>query len=154
MKILHTQVTGTQTSFSTNFGGKLSFIVSFLCPERIRCCYIYFHRSCTTTIISLEPCALNAEFQHFISYWDLIKFHYFADTAERKRDTGWKTALRTVLRQGDFRDYSIGPCWVLPSQGLLDWIQLLEALHLIRTGFLVKVFRMFRLEQIVLVFGV
>jgi hypothetical protein len=35
----------------------------------------------------------NAEFQHFISYWDLIKFPYFADTAE-KRDRGWKPAQR------------------------------------------------------------
>jgi len=34
-----------------------------------------------TTIISLEPCALNAEFQHFIL--DFIKFPYFLDTTER-----------------------------------------------------------------------
>jgi hypothetical protein len=38
--------------------------MSFLFPERLHCCYIYFH--CTTTIISLEPCALSAEYQHFI----------------------------------------------------------------------------------------
>jgi hypothetical protein len=47
-----------------NFGGKLSFILSFLFPERLHCCYISTNR--TTTIISLEPCALNAGFQHFI----------------------------------------------------------------------------------------
>jgi hypothetical protein len=40
------------------------------------------------TIIPLEPCALNAEIQHFvlsfsISYRDLIKFPYFADTTKR-----------------------------------------------------------------------
>jgi hypothetical protein len=28
--------------------------------------YIFTAPSCTTTIITLEPCALNAEFQHFI----------------------------------------------------------------------------------------
>jgi hypothetical protein len=31
------------------------------------------------TIITLEPCALNAEFQHF------IKFPYFTDTTEIRR---------------------------------------------------------------------
>jgi hypothetical protein len=93
MKILHSEVTGTQTSFSTNFGGKLSFILSFLFPERIRCCYIYFHRSCTTTIISLEPCALNAEFRHFISYWDLMKISLLC-RYHWKRDRGSKPAQR------------------------------------------------------------
>ncbi len=28
--------------------------------------YIFTAPTCTTTIITLEPCALNAEFQHFI----------------------------------------------------------------------------------------
>jgi hypothetical protein len=28
-----------------------------------------------------------------ISYWDLIKFHYYADTTERE-DRGWKQAQR------------------------------------------------------------
>jgi len=35
MKILHNQRIGTQTSFSTNFDDKLSFILSFLFPERL-----------------------------------------------------------------------------------------------------------------------
>jgi len=80
-----------------NFGGKLSFIPSFLFPERLHCCYIYFPCSTsTTTILSLETCASNAEFEHFvlrcsISYWDLIKCPYFADTTERG-DGGWKEA--------------------------------------------------------------
>ncbi len=67
MKILQNEITGTQTSFSTNFGGKLSFIFRFLFLERLHCCYIIFTaRTCTTITIILEPCALNAEFQHFI----------------------------------------------------------------------------------------
>jgi hypothetical protein len=37
-----------------------------------------------------------------ISYWDLIKFHYLADTAERG-DREWKQAQR----QGDITDNSI-----------------------------------------------
>jgi hypothetical protein len=47
MKILQRLITGTQTSFPTNFGGgKLSFILSFLFPEcLLHCCCIYFHCS-------------------------------------------------------------------------------------------------------------
>jgi hypothetical protein len=66
-EILQNEVTGTQTSLSTNFGGKLSFIASFLFPVRSTAAtYICTAPTCTTTIITLEPCALNAEFQHFI----------------------------------------------------------------------------------------
>ncbi len=44
--------------------------------------------TCTSTIIPLEPCALNAEIQHFvlsfsILYWDLIKLPHFTDTTKR-----------------------------------------------------------------------
>jgi hypothetical protein len=67
MEILQNEITGTQTRFYTNFGGKLRFIPSFLFPEQLHWCFIYFHCStCTSTINTLEPCALNAEFQHFI----------------------------------------------------------------------------------------
>jgi hypothetical protein len=34
MKIGQSEIIGTQTSFSSNFGGKLSFILSFPFPER------------------------------------------------------------------------------------------------------------------------
>ncbi len=58
---------GDETQKTTmNFGGKLSFIVSFLFHERLHCCYIHFTAlNCATTIIGLEPCALNAEYQQF-----------------------------------------------------------------------------------------
>jgi len=45
-------------------------------------------------MITLEPCALNAEFQHFIL--DFIKFPYFLDTTE----TGDRGE-----REGDMTDY-------------------------------------------------
>jgi len=62
---------------------KLSFILSFLFHERLYCYYIYFTTlTCTSTIITLEPCALNAELIA-LSWWDLIKCPYFADTTER-----------------------------------------------------------------------
>jgi hypothetical protein len=68
MKILQNEITGTQTSFSTNFGGNLSFILSFPFPERLTSAtYIFTAPTCTTTIIScLEPSALSVEFQHFM----------------------------------------------------------------------------------------
>jgi hypothetical protein len=84
---------GTQTSFSTNFGAKLSFIPSFLFPECLRCCYIYIFTppTCTTTIITYEPCALYAEFQHFI-------LRYFLTLRiPLKEGTGGE-------REGDFMD--------------------------------------------------
>jgi hypothetical protein len=92
-KKVHQHSTGDETQKTINFGGKLSFIVSFLFPERRHCCYIYF-----------KPRALNAEFQHFIvscsvSYWDSIKCLHFVDTSERG-DRGWKEAQR----QGYFTD--------------------------------------------------
>jgi hypothetical protein len=77
MKILQNEITGTQTSFSTNFGGKLSFLLSFLCPgTSTAATYIFTAPTCRITIVTLKPCALNA-------YYDLIKFHYFVDTTER-----------------------------------------------------------------------
>jgi hypothetical protein len=42
---LQNEIIGTQISFSTNFGGKLNFIMSFLFPWRLHCSYIYFHCS-------------------------------------------------------------------------------------------------------------
>jgi len=47
-------------------------------PARTAATYIFTALTCTSTIITLEPCALNA-----FSYPDLIKFPYFADTTER-----------------------------------------------------------------------
>jgi hypothetical protein len=37
----------------------------------------------TSRIITLEPCACKAEFEHF-TLRDLIKFTYFVDTTERE----------------------------------------------------------------------
>jgi len=34
---------GVETQKTINFGGKLSFSLSFLFPERLHCYYIYFH---------------------------------------------------------------------------------------------------------------
>ncbi len=45
MKILQSEITGTQTSFSTNLGGKLSFILSFLFRHCLHRSCIYFHCS-------------------------------------------------------------------------------------------------------------
>jgi len=59
---------------SINFDGKLGYILSSLFPERLPPLLLHvFSRlelTCTTTIINLEPRALNAELQHF-----MLKFH-------------------------------------------------------------------------------
>ncbi len=44
-KKAHQHSTGDETHKTINFGGKLSFILSFHSPERLHCCYIYFHYS-------------------------------------------------------------------------------------------------------------
>jgi hypothetical protein len=72
---------------------RASFILSFLFLERLHCIaatYIFTAPKCTTTIISLEHCALNAGYQHFILRRRLIKnvFYFAADTITEKRGIG------------------------------------------------------------------
>jgi hypothetical protein len=65
MKFYKAKITRTQTSFSTNFGDNLSFIVPFLFfPERLHFAsstlidiFSLLLPACTTTIITLEPSA-------------------------------------------------------------------------------------------------
>jgi hypothetical protein len=76
----------------------VSSCLSFFLRASTAATYIFTAPNCATTIIHLEPRALNAEFQYFvlscsISYWDLIKCLYFRDTTERG-DRGWKDAQR------------------------------------------------------------
>jgi uncharacterized BrkB/YihY/UPF0761 family membrane protein len=69
MKILQNEITETQTSSSTNFGGKLSFILSvfpFILSLFTAVTYVFVTPTCTITIIILDPSPLNSEFQHFI----------------------------------------------------------------------------------------
>jgi len=90
MKILQNEIIGTQTSFSTNLGGKLSFVLFFFFPEHLQVAtYILNAPTCITIIMTLKPYALNAEFQHFILRFNKISL--FANTTER-RDRGWKQA--------------------------------------------------------------
>ncbi len=69
----------------------VSSCLSFILSASLAATYI-FTSTCTTIIITLETCALHAEFS--TSHWDLIKFHYFVDTTERG-DRGWKQAQKT-----------------------------------------------------------
>ncbi len=69
MKILQKEITGTQTSISTKFWWETEFHPVFPFPFLSACTAardIFTALTCTATIITLEPCALNAEFQHFI----------------------------------------------------------------------------------------
>jgi hypothetical protein len=92
-----------------NFGAKLSFILSFLFPECLHCyystAYIFTTPNCTTTIFSLGPRALNAEFQHFILRFNKNGSFTLVIATERG-DRGWKEAQRQGWRQGYFTDNS------------------------------------------------
>jgi hypothetical protein len=45
---------------------------------------IFTARTCTATIIPLEPCALNAEIQHFVLSVSIsYESPYFTDTTKR-----------------------------------------------------------------------
>jgi hypothetical protein len=51
-------------------------------PERLHCCYIYFHYSYMYNHYNyLEPCASNAEFHDFIPRFN--KTSYFAHLTQR-----------------------------------------------------------------------
>jgi len=66
MKFYKTKELGPKLVFPPIvFGGKLSFIPSFLSASTAAT-YIFTAPTYTTTIITLELCPLNAEFQHFI----------------------------------------------------------------------------------------
>jgi hypothetical protein len=58
MKFLQNEITGTWITFPTNFGGKLSFILSFI--------FLTASTAAIYIFITLAPSALNAKFQHFI----------------------------------------------------------------------------------------
>jgi len=53
-----------KTSFSSNFGDKLLSCLSFSISAST-VTYIFTVPTCTTTIITLEPCVANTEIQHF-----------------------------------------------------------------------------------------
>jgi len=92
-------IQGGETQKTIHFCNKLSFILSFLFPKRLHCCYIYVHCSYLYN-------SYNYSRTLCIWSWDLIKFPYFADTTERGV-WGWKAPPKTGWRQGDFTDNSI-----------------------------------------------
>jgi hypothetical protein len=76
---------------------RVSSCLSFL-PERLHfCSYIFTDPTCTTIIITLEFCVLNAEFQHFILRFNQISL--FCEYITKRGDKGGKEARR----QGDLR---------------------------------------------------
>jgi len=83
---------------------KLSFILfwsplSFFLSASTAARYYTFTDppTCTTTIITLEPCALNAEFQHFIPRFNKISLLCWPDS--KRGIGGWKE----TQRQGEDR---------------------------------------------------
>jgi hypothetical protein len=77
-KILQSEITATQTSsFSTN--SEFHPIFSFSCSlaSSTAATYIFTPPTCKIAIVPFEHCEFS------ISYSDLVKFHYFADTTKR-----------------------------------------------------------------------
>ncbi len=98
-------------------GGTSVFVVNWVSP----CLPFFFSASITTckaTIISLEPCALNADFQHFILKFNKISLLYGYPW---KNGLGWKEAQR----QGDFTDnfsiYTYTPQNIHPGSCMCIW---------------------------------
>jgi hypothetical protein len=86
----------------------VSSFLSFFLGAPTAATYIFTSLTFTPTIISLKPCALNVEFQHFvascnISDWDLIKCPYFC----WNNGYGVKAGPKIGWRQRYFMDYSI-----------------------------------------------
>ncbi len=81
----------------------VSSCLSFLLSAPTAATYIFTALSCTTNKIRLEPCALNAEFQHFILRFNkmylLCGYHW-------KREYGVKGGPKTGWRWGYFTDNS------------------------------------------------
>jgi hypothetical protein len=82
----------------------VSSCLSFFLSASTAATYISTAPTYTTTIITLEPCGLNAEFHHFIPRFNKISllcgYHW-------KRGYGAKAEEIGGEREGDFTDNSI-----------------------------------------------
>ncbi len=80
-------------------------ILSFLLPERLHyCTYNFTAPTCTSTITILEPCALNAEFQHFIPKFN--KNFLTLQIPLKERIVGKSRGDTEGQTEGDFTDNS------------------------------------------------
>jgi hypothetical protein len=68
-------------------GNWVSSCLSFFLSASTAAAYIFTAPNCITTLISLGPCALNAEFQHFILRFSkmslLCEYHDVGQKAEK-----------------------------------------------------------------------
>jgi hypothetical protein len=80
----------------------------FFLSASIVATYIFTAPTCTTTIITLEPCALNAEFHHFI----IIPRFYNKTSllcgphSKKEGIGGWKEAQKRGWKQDYFMENS------------------------------------------------
>ncbi len=66
--------------------------ISFFLSASTAVTYIFTAPTCTTTIVTSNFCALNAEFQHFIPRFN--KTSLLCGSHSKRGDTGWKEAQR------------------------------------------------------------
>jgi len=82
-----------ETSKTIKFCVKLSFILSFIfLSASATATYILTARICRTAIVTLKPCALNPEFQHFILRF--VKNFLTLWIPLKEGIGGWKEAQR------------------------------------------------------------
>ncbi len=70
----------------------VSSCLTFFLSTSTSATYIFTAPNCTTTIIILEPCALNAEYEHFILRF--IKMSLLCRYFVKEGIGGWKEAQR------------------------------------------------------------
>jgi hypothetical protein len=125
MKIFQKEITGTQTSFFTNFGGKLSFILCFMFPERLHCCYIYFHCSNNCYNYSRTNNCYNYSRTLCIKYWVshfILRFNKISFLCGYQWKRGWGSKEEEIggETEGDFIDKSDileqFLCWFLKKE--------------------------------------
>jgi len=82
----------------------VNWVSSSLSFSRAPATYIFTAPTYTTTIITLEPCALNAEFQHFILKISLLcKYHWKRESGVKERVTlGIKLIYRTLSEEESY----------------------------------------------------
>ncbi len=101
-----------------NWVSSLSFL--FLLSVSTAATYIFKAPNCTTTITSLEPCALNAECQDFILRF--IKMSLLCWYHWKRGGYGVKGGPKTGWRQGYFTDNSIfSSPFQVTSRHVLVW---------------------------------
>jgi hypothetical protein len=97
-ELLQNEITGLKLVFSMNFGGKLSFIPSFLFPERILCCYLYnYYNYSRTLCIKCRGSAFQLRFNNI----SLLCGYHSKEGIGGEREGDFMDNFTLLLHSGD-----------------------------------------------------